>query len=83
MKKQITPTLNIEVDITQPTRCDMHCPFFTAGLVTYKDALCRLFDKRLRVVKARGQLSAGIQYIHRCKECRQAEVPACIGCPRR
>lgn len=74
MKRRIAPVLEIQVDITQPTRCIIQCPFFTAGLLTYKDSFCRLFHKRLQVVKARGKFSKDIVYIHRCRQCRTTEI---------
>ena len=71
MKKRIAPVLEIQVDITQPTRCTTDCQFLAH---IDRDKFCKLFGKTLRVVKGKSTQLGPIYYIHRCRQCRDAEV---------
>ena len=68
MKKRIAPILEIQIDITQPTRCVVSCHFL---LYTHPGKRCYLFNIRLREIRAKKH---NIIYTHRCKQCREAEI---------
>lgn len=68
MKKRIAPILKIDVDITQPTRCGS-CQFLAH---IDRSKFCKVFGKTLRMVTAKNWKD--LYYIHRCKQCRAAEV---------
>lgn len=74
MRKKVRPTVEIEVDITQPTRCSSLCQFM---MYDHPGNRCQLFAVKLRAVRAKNDQKDTYNtliYIHRCKQCRQAEV---------